>query len=112
MEVTDLLSAHVDRFISAAVSGIFDEMVVHFRDDAVVAFEGIPVGPFRGRDEIAGAYRAQPPDDQLVLLEMLNDAPDSVEVGYAWSIAPDHRAGTMMIERRGDLITRLVVRSE
>jgi hypothetical protein len=102
MEVTDLLSAHVDRFNSAVVSGIFDEMVAHFSDDAVMTFEGMPAGPFRGREEIAGAYRAQPPDD----------GPDSLEVSYAWSIAPDHRAGTMMIERRGDLITRLVVRFE
>lgn len=112
MEVTDLLSAHVDRFNSAVVSGIFDEMVAQFSDDAVMTFEGMPVGPFRGREEIAGAYRAKPPDDQLVLLEVLNDGPDSLEVSYAWSIAPDHRAGTMMIERRGDLITRLVVRFE
>jgi hypothetical protein len=112
MEVTDLLKAHVDRFNSAVVSGTFDEMVVHFSDDAVMTFEGLPVGPFRGREEIAGAYRALPPDDQLVLLEVLNDGPNFVEVSYAWSIAPDHRAGTMMIEHRDDLIARLVVRFE
>ena len=110
MEVTDLLNAHVDRFNSAVISGSFDEMVVHFSDDAVMRFEGVPVGPFRGREEIAGAYRAQPPDDQLVLLEILDNGPDFVEVSYAWSIAPDHRAGTMRIERRDDLITQLAVR--
>jgi steroid Delta-isomerase len=112
MEVRDLLNAHVDRFNSAVVSGSFDEMVVHFSDDAVMTFEGVPVGPFRGPAEIAAAYRAQPPDDQLVLLEVLDDGPDFLEVSYAWSIAPDHRAGTMRIERRDDLITRLVVRFE
>ncbi len=112
MEVTDLLNAHVDLFNATVASGGFDEVVAHFSEDAVMSFEGVPVGPFRGRHDIAGAYRARPPDDQLVLLEVLDDGPDFIEVSYAWAIAPDHRAGTMTIERLGDLITRLVVRFE
>ncbi len=112
MEITTLLNAHVDRFNSAVVSGDFDEMVGHFTEDATMTFEGVPVGPFRGRDEIADAYRARPPDDQLVLLEILEKGPDSIEVSYAWAIAPDHRAGTMSFERRGDLISNLTVRFE
>lgn len=77
-----------------------------------MSFEGVPAGPFRGRDDIAAAYRARPPDDQLVLLEVLEDGPDFIEVSYSWALALDHRAGTMAIERRGDLISRLIVRFE
>ncbi len=91
MEVTDLLNAHVDRFNAAVQSGSFDEMVAHFSEDAVMSFEGAGVGPFYGRDAIAAAYRARPPDDQLVLLEVLENGPDVIEVSYAWAIAPDHR---------------------
>ena len=112
MEVTDLLNAHVDRFNSAVLSGGFDEMVAHFSEDAVMSFEGAGVGPFRGREEIAAAYRARPPDDQLVLLEVLENGPDVIEVSYAWAIAPDHRAGTMTVQRRGNEIVRLIVRFE
>ncbi|MEX0667888.1 MAG: nuclear transport factor 2 family protein [Acidimicrobiia bacterium] len=112
MDITHLLNAHIDRFNSSVLSGGFDEMVAHFTEDAVMSFEGVPVGPFRGRDQIAAAYRAQPPDDQLVLVEVLEKGTDFIEVSYAWAIAPDRRAGTMAIERRGDLIARLIVRFE
>jgi hypothetical protein len=94
------------------LSGGFDEMVAHLTEDAVMYFEGVPVGPFRGRKEIAAAYGAQPPDDQLVSLEILDSGPDFIDVSYAWAIAPDRRAGTMRIERPGDLITLLIVRFE
>ena len=112
MEITTLLNAHVDRFNAAVATGDFDEMTAHFTEDATMSFEGVPVGPFRGRDAIAEAYRARPPDDQLVLLEILEHRSDLIEVSYAWAIAPDHRAGTMTFERRGDLISRLTVRFE
>lgn len=112
MDIGLLLNAHVDRFNAAVVSGNFDEMVAHFTDDATMTFEGVPVGPFHGREAIAAAYAARPPDDQMVLLEVLNKSPESIEVSYSWTIAPDRRAGTMTIERRGDLISRLVVRFE
>ena len=38
-------------------------------EDASSSSTGIPVGPFRGRDAIAEAYTAQPPDDEIVLLD-------------------------------------------
>jgi hypothetical protein len=32
-------------------------------------FSGVPVGPFVGKQAIAAAYREQPPDDELRVLE-------------------------------------------
>lgn len=112
MDITTVLNAHIDRFNSAVISGRFDEMVAQFSEDAIMSFEGLAVGPFQGRDAIAAAYAAQPPDDQLVPLEVLDKGVDFIDVSYAWAIAPDHRAGTMTIEREGNLITRLIVRFE
>ena len=75
-----------------------------------MSFEGVSVGPFQGREAIARAYAAQPPDDQLLLLEFLDH--DSVDVSYAWVADPARRAGTMTIERRDNLISQVVVRFE
>jgi hypothetical protein len=112
MEVGALLEAHVERFHAAVLAGSFRDMVAHFTEDAVMSFEGVPVGPFSGRQAIAAAYAARPPDDRLVLLEVLGQNADSIDVSYAWAMAPDTRAGTMTVERSGDLISRLVVRFE
>ena len=86
-------------------------MVAHFTEDAMMSFEGVAVGPFHGRDAIAAAYTAQPPDDRLVALDVLEKGDDSIEMSYGWAIAPDG-AGTMTVDRLDDLISRLVVRFE
>ena len=77
-------------------------MVAAFSADAEVMFDGIPVGPFVGREAIAEAYRAQPPDDEIVLLE--DDGT------YAWASAPELPAGQMFLTERDGEITRLIVR--
>jgi hypothetical protein len=63
-----VLVAHVGRFNEAVRSGDFTAMVAGFTPDAEMAFEGVPTGPFTGRDGIADAYAAHPPTDQVRLL--------------------------------------------
>jgi steroid delta-isomerase len=71
-------------------------MVAAFAEDAELVFEGIPVGPFAGRDAIGEAYAAQPPDDEIVLLDG--------DGTYAWAKEPDVPAGRMfLIEREGEI---------
>lgn len=77
-------------------------MVAAFSEDAELVFEGIPVGPFSGRDAIAAAYAQQPPDDEIVLL-----AGDGT---YAWAKEPTVPAGQMSLTERGGEIVRLVIR--
>ena len=84
MDITLLVRAHIDTFNTAVAIGHFDEMVAHFTDDAALTFEGVSVAPFQGKEAIARAYSAQPPDDQLLLLEFLDQRDDSVDVSYAW----------------------------
>ena len=79
-------------------------MAASFAEDAEVVFEGIPVGPFRGRDEIAAAYAAQPPGDEIVLLDG--------DGTYAWAKEPEVPAGRMFLTERDGQIARLVIRYE
>jgi steroid Delta-isomerase len=97
-----LLKEHVDRFNHGVRTGDFGPMVDAFAEDAELVFEGIPVGPFLGRQAIGEAYAAQPPDDEIVLLD--DDGT------YAWSSAPDVSAGQMFLTERDGEIARLVIR--
>ena len=64
----ELLRSHVERFNEGVRSGDFCAMLEQFAEDAELAFEGVPVGPFRGKPAIAQAYAEQPPDDEIVIL--------------------------------------------
>jgi len=103
-----LLEAHVERFNEGVRTGDYAPMLEQFADDAELSFQGAPVGPFAGRDAIAAAYRDRPPDDTLAVLDV-EEAPDGVVAGYAWSRKPRVRAGEMRLNVRGDRISRLVV---
>ena len=77
-------------------------MVAAFSEDAELVFEGIPVGPFSGREAIGEAYAAKPPDDEIVLLDG--------DGTYAWAREPDVPAGRMFLTERDGEIARLVIR--
>ena len=96
------LQQHVERFNDGVRSGDFGSMVAAFTEDAELVFEGIPVGPFAGREAIAEAYAAQPPDDEIALLDG--------EGTYAWAKEPERPAGQMFLTERDGEISRLVVR--
>jgi steroid Delta-isomerase len=97
-----VLEEHVERFNRGVRTGDFGEMVSSFADDAELVFEGIPAGPFVGREAIADAYRAQPPDDEIVLLDG--------DGTYAWASEPDVPAGQMFLSERDGEIVKLVIR--
>jgi steroid Delta-isomerase len=99
-----LLDDYVTRFNEGIRSGDFTSMLEQFTDDAEMEFVGIPVGPFRGHDAIAAAYRERPPDDEIVLLEQH----DGVGV-YAWRARPALRAGELHLTERDGRIARLVI---
>jgi hypothetical protein len=84
-------------------------MLEQFADDAELAFEGGPMGPFRGKDAIAGAYGEQPPDDEIVILRTRESSDDLVVADYAWKADPKTRAGSMILRLRGAEIDRLLV---
>jgi steroid Delta-isomerase len=106
-----LLNQHVDRFNQAVRTGDWESMMAHFTDDAELRFEGVPAGPFEGRDEIAQAYREQPPDDEVRILES-GRVGDETIADYAWAADPERRAGELRLTERDGRIARLVVTFE
>jgi RimJ/RimL family protein N-acetyltransferase len=107
----DLLSEHVERFNAGVRTGDFEPMLELFTEDAELAFEGVPIGPFTGREAIAAAYRERPPDDTIETLEV-HDGENVIVAGYAWLREPDVRAGELRLTHEDGRIRRLVVTFE
>ena len=106
---TAVLQDHVRLFNAGVRSGDFGSMLERLTDDAEMVFEGVPVGPFRGREAIADAYRDRPPDDELQVLEARENEHGVIVAAYAWSRQPSVRAGELRLTRDGDRISKLVV---
>jgi steroid Delta-isomerase len=87
-------------------TGDWEPLVAHFADDATLEFVGVPAGPFHGRDGIEAAYRAQPPDDEIDVVEA-HEQGDTVVAPFTWRSTGD--AGEMRLTHDGAEITRLVV---
>ena len=100
-----LLDEHVRRFNEGVRTGDF---AAGFTEDAEMQFEGVPAGPFIGRDAIAAAYRDQPPDDEIEILGETEG--DGVVVArYAWLRDHGKQAGEMRLTRQNGRIKKLVV---
>ena len=97
--------AHIERFNTGVTTGDWIAFLAGFTPDAVMTFDGPPVGPFYGRDAIAEGYAALPPDDTMEITSVRSDG-DADRLTFRWSRGG---TGTMTIRRRGDLISELVV---
>jgi hypothetical protein len=103
--VTDQVAAHVEAFNRAVESGDWERFSERFGEDARLAFEGVPVGPFAGRDAIAAVYSAQPPTDTMSVVAVETEgAVDTVR--FRWSAGG---TGTMRMTWSGGQVEELVV---
>jgi hypothetical protein len=109
--LSGLLAKHVERFNVGVRTGDWEPMLDQFEDAAELEFRGVPVGPFAGKDAIRTAYREQPPDDELRVLES-RERGDVVEARYAWLAEPDVPAGVLLLTCADSLVGRLVVTFE
>ena len=109
MSGVSLLDEHVRRFNEGIRTGDFGPMVDAFTEDAELRFEGVPVGPFEGREAIAAAYREQPPDDEVEILGTEEREDGVVVARYAWKRDEGKQAGEMLLTPRDGRIARLVV---
>jgi hypothetical protein len=100
-----LLDDYVEQLNAGVRTGNWEPMLELLAPDARLEFTGIPVGPFAGREAIGEAYRTQPPDDGIVLLDRLGD----LSAVYAWAKDPARPAGEMHLEERAGAITRIRV---
>jgi steroid delta-isomerase len=105
-----LLRRYLARLNDGVRSGDFSSMLAELTEDAELVFEGIPVGPFRGREAIGVAYRSQPPDDELELLDVAEDGHGGASGTYAWSKRPGVAAGEVQVTVRSGRIARVLVR--
>ena len=103
-----LLAEHVADFNHGVRTGDFGPMISRLADDALMSFEGVPAGPFRGRDDIREAYASQPPDDTLTILAV-RESNGEVVADYAWDRRPSMPAGKLRLVHDGTLIRSLVV---
>ena len=86
-------------------------MLAAFAADAEMVFEGVPTGPFLGREAIAGAYAEQPPVDEVRLLGSVRSEGGVLVSDYAWA-TNGQRAGRILLTFRNGAIARLVVTFE
>jgi RimJ/RimL family protein N-acetyltransferase len=91
--------------------GRWDALRDWFAEDAELAFDGVPLGPFRGVDSIVAGYEAHPPDDQ-VLTFAVDEEDDRVVARYGWLKEPAVAAGRMVLTGPGGRIGALLVTFE
>jgi steroid delta-isomerase len=106
--VNELLHAHVESFNTGVRTGDWSSFLEGLHEHAEMEFRGIPVGPFQGRAAIAEAYRTQPPDDELRVLEE-RERDGRIEARYAWLAEPDVAAGELLLTPERGRIRELVV---
>ena len=98
--------AHAEAFNAAVRSGDFTAFVPTFAQTARMRFEGVPAGPYVGREAIAAGYAAQPPDDTLTVRDVTTDG-DTDTVRFTWDRGGP---GTMVITWDNGLVAELTVR--
>jgi len=98
---------HVDRFNAAVTDGDWSAFVAGFAPDAVMTFDGPPVGPYVGIAAIADGYATHPPTDTMEVRSVAESADGGDVVRFRWSSGG---TGSMTIHRRANgLITSLAV---
>jgi len=99
---------YIETHNAAVRSGDWEAFGRWFTDDAEMRFEGVPVGPFRGRDEIRAAYESRPADDEVEVRSVREDGERTV-ADYGWAADEGVRAGELRVTWEGDRIRELVI---
>jgi steroid Delta-isomerase len=102
------LDSYIATHNAAVRSGDWCEFSAWFTDDAEVRFEGVPVGPFHGREGIREAYESRPPDDEVEIRNVRSEGNRDV-ADYGWAADEGVRAGELRVTWDGDLIRELVI---
>jgi steroid delta-isomerase len=102
------IDAYIADHNAGVRTGEWSRFAAWFTDDAEVRFEGVPVGPFRGRDEIRAAYERRPPDDE-VEIRNVREQPDRTTADYGWHAEAGERAGELRLWWDGARIRELVI---
>lgn len=96
------------RHNDGVAGGDFGELMKLFAAGAELRFVGIEIGPFAGREAIAAAFKANPPNDSLVLLSVMAGGNKASAI-YGWAKSPAKKAGTLVMTESGALIEKLTI---
>jgi steroid Delta-isomerase len=103
--VSDRVEEHFLLFNAAVRNHDWTAFLATFAPDAVMRFEGIPAGPYAGRDQIAQAYAERPPSDTMTRRSVAR-AGDHDTIGFTWDAGG---GGTMELSWREGLIAALII---
>jgi RimJ/RimL family protein N-acetyltransferase len=106
-----LLHDYVGDHNECVRTGDWSALASWFSEDAELVFEGVPVGPFVGREAIAAAYAERPPDDQVQTFRV-TETDGQVSALYGWLATPSHVSGRMVVAAADGRIRRLRVTFE
>jgi|GEM_PF-1780701 steroid Delta-isomerase len=92
-------------------TGDFSRVLKLFSREASMSFHGRsrPIGPFQGREAIAGAFAAHPPDDELVLGAVETKGTQLVSSRYRWRAHPDAPGGQLHLRVERTQIVELTI---
>ena len=104
-DVTDRVEQHFRLFNQAVRSRDWTAFLATFTPDAVMSFEGIPVGPYVGLDQISRAYAERPPSDTMSCVSDTRDGDRDV-VRFSWDAGG---GGTLRVSWRDGAVADLTV---
>ena len=107
--VGERADAHVTAFNTAVTCSDWAPFLARFDENARLDFLCVPVGPFVGADQIAAAYRDNPPDDTIIARRVRSTA-ETDQIHFDWSRGgsgvlrlswtPEGRISDMVVEYR------------
>lgn len=101
-----LLELHVELFNEAVRTGDYGPLLATFSDHAVMTFDDVPVGPFRGKAEITDAYATRGPSDTMALIGMEETGRDGVTALFEWDAGG---TGRMFLRWNSGVLTELAI---
>jgi steroid Delta-isomerase len=106
MDLTEAVREHERLFNEAVRAEDFTEFMKTFADDAVMKFDGVPVGPYKGREAIAEAYATRPPTDTMSIWSIQEVDPDTADVRFDWDAGG---SGAMRVKWQNGLIEGMTI---
>jgi steroid Delta-isomerase len=106
--MTDRVEEHFRLFNEAIRSHDWTAFLATFTPDAVMRFDGVPVGPYTGKEEIARAYVERPPSDTMTCQSVTREG-DHYAVRFAWDAGG---GGTLHLTWRDEAVADLTVTFE
>jgi steroid delta-isomerase len=103
--MTNRVNEHVRLFNDAVQRQEWTAFLATFTPDAVMTFDGVPVGPYTGLTEITAAYATRPPTDIMSVGSVTGDG-DTDVIRFSWDAGG---SGTMRLTWRAEKVAALTV---